>query len=401
MTDIRDGDDPRLEPGIDPLALETEAELLVGRPVSSSSPLLIGGVFAVLAVGLFLMLNARRVDRTDDTLAPPSVATAVLAPPPPLEMPISEPAPVNPTLFPPPAPMPLPVLSLPVAAAPVDAGLMDLAQRRRAPAVVVDLQSSASPALLQASFTGQAGASQAPTPASVAAGGGAMSAGAGQAAAQAASAASRTGIAGENPAERTAEDAPDSAVASQLNNLSGIITQGAMLPAVLETALNSDLAGYARAVVSRDVRSFDGRAVLIPRGSRVIGQYRSAVALGQSRVFVIWTRVIRPDGVSVQIGSPGADALGRAGLQGEINRHFFTRFGGSILLSVLNAGVASASRTPATQITIGSPAAAAATAGSASFGAGDIPPTISIKQGEAIRIFVARDLDFSGVQPIQ
>ncbi len=401
MTDMRNGEDPRLEPGIDPLALETEAELLVGRPSSSSSPLLIGGVFAVLAVGLFLVLNARRVDTAEDVLVSPAVATVSLAPPP-LEMSAPAPVPVNPTLFPPLMAMPPPPMpSLPPVAPANPAGLMDVAQRRRAPAVVVDLQSASSPALLQASFTGQSGASTAGPPAA----GGApasVAAAAGQAVAQATpSANSRTGAAGDNPVGRTAEDAPESAVASQLDNLSGIITQGAMLPAVLETALNSDLAGYARAVVSRDVRSFDGRAVLIPRGSRVIGQYRSAVALGQSRIFVIWSRVIRPDGVSVQIGSPGADALGRAGLQGDIDRHFFSRFGGSILLSVLNAGVASASRTPATQITIGSPAAAAAAAGSASFGSTDIPPTISIKQGEAIRIFVARDLDFSQVQPVR
>jgi type IV secretion system protein VirB10 len=173
-----------------------------------------------------------------------------------------------------------------------------------------------------------------------------------------------------------------------------------MIPGVLETAINSDLPGYARAVVSRDVRSFDGRAVLIPRSSRLIGEYRSAISLGQSRVFVIWTRVIRPDGVSVDIASPGADALGRAGLQGQIDRHFFSRFGGSIVLSVLNAGVAAASRTPATQITIGSPAAALAAAGSATAGSSDIAPSIKIAQGEAINIFVARDLDFSAVKPV-
>ena len=65
-----------------------------------------------------------------------------------------------------------------------------------------------------------------------------------------------------------------------------IIAQGAVIPAVLETAINSDLPGYVRAVVSRDVSSFDGKNVLVPRGSRLVGQYRSGVALGQSRAFV-------------------------------------------------------------------------------------------------------------------
>ena len=63
--------------------------------------------------------------------------------------------------------------------------------------------------------------------------------------------------------------------------------------------LPSDLPGFTRAVVSRDVMSFDGKTVLIPRGSRLIGQYKSGVAMGASRVFVIWTRVIRPDGVAL------------------------------------------------------------------------------------------------------
>lgn len=185
-----------------------------------------------------------------------------------------------------------------------------------------------------------------------------------------------------------------------MRNLSAIAPQGTIISGVLETAINSDLPGFTRAVVSRDVLSFDGKAVVIPRGSRLIGQYKSAVALGQTRAFIIWTRVIRPDGVSVQIGSPGTDELGEGGLAGEVNRHFFRRFSGSILLSVLNAGVAAVSRTPSTQITIGSPAAAAGAASAAELGDA-IPPTITVKQGEAINIFVARDLDFSTVAPIR
>ena len=173
-----------------------------------------------------------------------------------------------------------------------------------------------------------------------------------------------------------------------------------MIPAVLETALDSDLPGFARAVVSRDVRSFDGASVLIPRGSRVIGEYRSATALGQTRAFVIWTRVLRPDGVSIQIGSPVTDPLGRAGVSGSVNRHFLESFGGAILLSVVSAAsTALAGSSPSTQIVIGSSQQASSLASIASaYAPIIIPPTIKVPQGTPIRIFVARDLDFTPVQ---
>jgi type IV secretion system protein VirB10 len=215
--------------------------------------------------------------------------------------------------------------------------------------------------------------------------------------------ASGSGALGPNEqfAARASEAPPDPAIATQMTNLGTTITQGATIPAVLETAINSDLPGFTRAVVSRDVMGFDGKNVLIPRGSRVIGQYRNALSLGQSRVFIIWMRAIRPDGVTVQIGSPGDDALGRGGLTGEVNSHFFSRFGGAILLSVLNAGATAIAGTPSTQISIGSPAAAAGAAATATIPTGaDILPTIKVKQGAAINIFVARDLDFSGVKPV-
>jgi type IV secretion system protein VirB10 len=150
-------------------------------------------------------------------------------------------------------------------------------------------------------------------------------------------------------------------------------------------------------VVSRDVRSFDGLAVLIPRGSRVIGEYRPATSQGQSRAFVIWTRVLRPDGVSIQIGSPATDPLGRAGLSGSVDTHFFERFSGAILLTVINAGATALAGTPSTEVVVGSTTSAVGGAGGAAsaFVPANIPPTIRVPQGAPIRIFVARDLEFT------
>jgi type IV secretion system protein VirB10 len=173
------------------------------------------------------------------------------------------------------------------------------------------------------------------------------------------------------------------------------VPEGTIIPAVLETAINSDLPGFTRAVVSRDVLSFDGETVLAPRGSKLIGQYRSGVAAGQSRAFVIWTRLIRPDGASVQIASPGSDTLGRGGLEGTTDSHFFRRFGGAILLSVISAGLGALNDDDGAQIIISSSQDASRVAEIALQKQIDIPPTIEVPQGAPIRVFVTRDLDFS------
>jgi type IV secretion system protein VirB10 len=202
----------------------------------------------------------------------------------------------------------------------------------------------------------------------------------------------------EQFASRVSAQQPEEAQAIQLHHRATLIPQGTTITGVLETALNSDLPGYARAVVSRDVRSFDGSQILIPRGSRVIGEYKSAVAQGQTRAFVIWTRVIRPDGVSIQIASSGTDPLGRAGLAGKVNTHFLERFSGAILLSVIDAGLSNlADRNNNTSIVIGS-SGDAVTASLSALVPAAIPPTIKVAQGAPIRIFVARDLYFSTVQ---
>lgn len=190
------------------------------------------------------------------------------------------------------------------------------------------------------------------------------------------------------------------AQAQRIGGLDRLVPQGAVIGAVMETALNSDLPGFARAMVQRDVYSFDGSAVLIPAGSRLIGQYKSGVAQGASRVFVLWTRLIRPDGVSIELASPAVDDLGRGGIGGKVNRHFLQRFGGAILTSVLSAGInaAAASLSGGSTIIVGSAGQASSLASQATQSA-DIPPTITTKQGAAVRIFVARDLDFTRVGP--
>ncbi|MGI8931850.1 MAG: TrbI/VirB10 family protein, partial [Sphingomicrobium sp.] len=213
-------------------------------------------------------------------------------------------------------------------------------------------------------------------------------------------AANRNLSATEQFSVRVGNEEVEVAVARRMPGLDRIVPQGAIIGAVMETALNSDLPGFARAMTTRDVRSFDGSAVLIPAGSHLIGQYKSGIAQGASRVFVLWTRLIRPDGVSIELASPAVDDLGRGGIGGKVNRHFLRRFGSAILTSVLSGGIsaAAASLSGGSTVIVGSPGQASGLAGQASQN-NEIPPTITTRQGAPVRIFVARDLDFSRVGP--
>lgn len=120
-------------------------------------------------------------------------------------------------------------------------------------------------------------------------------------------------------------------------NPSNTVVQGTMIQAVTETALDSTLPGAIRAIVSEDVHSFDGTRVLIPRGARLIGRYRSDVALAQSRVMVAWDRIILPDNQTVEISAFGGDELGRTGTTGFVDTRFAQRFGSATLISLIGA----------------------------------------------------------------
>ena len=179
-----------------------------------------------------------------------------------------------------------------------------------------------------------------------------------------------------------------------------IIAQGKLIDAVLETAINTDQPGLLRALVSNDIYGDSGQTVLLPRGSRLIGQYNSDVARGQSRVFIIWQRVIRPDGIDVQLDSGGTDSLGQAGIEGNVDNHFFAMFGAATLLSIIGASASTVGVQPQdnnnslstyrSSVSQGFSDAANTVLGTFV----RIKPTITIHQGTAIKVFVARDLYF-------
>jgi type IV secretion system protein VirB10 len=203
-----------------------------------------------------------------------------------------------------------------------------------------------------------------------------------------------TGAGNDDFAARLGVSGNGAAVATAGINPKTTVSQGTLIPAVLETAIDTDVPGYVRAVVSADVRSFDGSRVLVPRSSRLIGQYKSGMQAGQKRAYVIWTRLIRPDGASVALGSPAVGFGGETGIAGKVDSHFFEKFGSAMLLSVVG-GLQAVASGGTTLVLGGGQSAAAAAVGQT----GNIGPTVKVRQGEPIRVFTARDLDFSRVSP--
>lgn len=182
--------------------------------------------------------------------------------------------------------------------------------------------------------------------------------------------------------------------ATRLPDRNFLIVAGTSIPCLLQTAMDTATPGYVSCLIPRDVMSDSGAVVLLPKGSKVLGEYRSSLRQGQSRLFVLWTRAVTPDGVAIALASPAADPLGRAGFDGDLDTHFWARFGGALLLSIVDDGAyAVAGRD------VGSGAARlpSEAAGIALQNSINIPPSLRKAQGAEVSIFAAQDFDFSGV----
>lgn len=125
---------------------------------------------------------------------------------------------------------------------------------------------------------------------------------------------------------------------TQITDLTRTILQGKIINAALETAIDTDIPSDIRAVITRDVFAEEGKNILIPKGSRIIGTYSTNVNAGQTRVTINWNRIIRVDGMSLNIASIGADRLGRAGVQGEVDNKYAQRLANTFLSSILSVG---------------------------------------------------------------
>lgn len=177
-----------------------------------------------------------------------------------------------------------------------------------------------------------------------------------------------------------------------------LLPKGAFIDCTLETALNSSLPGMATCITATDTFGADGQVVLLERGTKLVGESTGTVQRGVARMFVLWTEARTPTGVVIPLASPGTDELGRSGLSGSVNTHFFERFGAAMLITVLNGAVQRASTSGNNGGTvIYNPSASQDIMTEVLKSTVDIPPTIDKPQGDRIQVLVARDLDFRSV----
>jgi len=181
------------------------------------------------------------------------------------------------------------------------------------------------------------------------------------------------------------------------------LPKGAFIDCTLETAIDSTLPGMTACITATDTFGVDGTVVLLERGTKLIGETRGQVQQGAARVFVLWTQARTPAGVIVPLESPGADELGRSGLAGEVDHHFWERFGAAILVSTLDGAVqaASQSATHGNGAVIYSPSASTGILTEVLKSTVNIPPTIRKQNGDRIQVLVARDLDFRSVYELR
>jgi type IV secretory pathway VirB10-like protein len=176
-----------------------------------------------------------------------------------------------------------------------------------------------------------------------------------------------------------------------------VLQAGSVIPAALVSGIRSDLPGLIVAQVTQNVYdSPSGRYLLLPQGSRLIGEYDNGVGFGQRRILLVWTRIILPDGHSIVLErQPGADSAGYAGLEDGVDHHWGGLFRAAALSTLLNIG-AELGADDEDPITTAIRDGAQDTIGDAGREIVrrqiDIPPTLTIRPGFPVRVIVTRDL---------
>ncbi|MBP1861606.1 IncP-type conjugal transfer protein TrbI [Rhizobium herbae] len=183
------------------------------------------------------------------------------------------------------------------------------------------------------------------------------------------------------------------------------LKRGSIIPATLITGINSDLPGRVTAQVSQHVfDSATGHRLLIPQGAKLFGRYDSEVSFGQSRVLVVWTDIIFPNGSTLQIGGmAGTDPQGYGGFVDKVNRHYLRTFGSAALLAVIGTGIDMSVPESSTLATQDTASDAARRNFAETFGRVaertinrnlDVQPTLEIRPGYKFNVVVDQDIVF-------
>lgn len=201
---------------------------------------------------------------------------------------------------------------------------------------------------------------------------------------------------------RATAGAPSMVQASMLPTQRFLLPKGAFIDCTLETAIDSTLPGMTTCITATDTFGADGQVVLLERGTKLIGATQGRVNQGAARVFVLWSEARTPAGVVVPLASPGADELGRAGLPGEVNRHFMDRFGAAILISVIDGAIQSAVQSSnRAGAVVFNPSGSRDVLAEVLRGTVNIRPTVVKRHGDRVQVLVARDLDFRSVYALR
>lgn len=194
------------------------------------------------------------------------------------------------------------------------------------------------------------------------------------------------------------------ATAQRRADVTYLLPKGTNIPCTLDTQIITTHPGFTRCLITRDVYSSNGKVLLLERGSKLVGEQTTAMLQGQARVFVLWNEAETPNGVQVNIASPGAGQLGAAGHEARVDYHFFQRFGGALLISLisdLSANLNDLNKSNGNSITIDdSKSTAEEMATEALKNSINIPPTGYVNQGALINVMASRDVDFSGMYEV-
>ena len=215
------------------------------------------------------------------------------------------------------------------------------------------------------------------------------------------------GMPGQAPAQPPPQD--EVASAQYIYRPDALLVRGTYIRCVLETRIVTDIPGFTSCVVTEPVYSINGRSLLLPKGSKISGKYNNSGATGP-RVAVIWDRITTPNGIDVNMASPGVDNLGGAGHPGKYNAHWGSRIASALLISLISDAFsyAAAENGPrTTTISNGNvletpfESSTARTmerlANQALDKSINRPPTVTINQGTVVNVYVSKDVDFTGV----